>query len=91
MTVTFTCHDPLSGVASCPEPVTASDEVSGQAITRMVHDKAGNAATMSATINLDRTTPQVAAMRTGGTSGRGRVLTSARYSRGQEAGMRSGV
>jgi hypothetical protein len=58
-TVTFACQDAASGIVSCPEPATISDERSDQQIARTVYDRAGNAATVTATINLDRTAPQL--------------------------------
>ena len=51
VTVTFTCSDALSGVASCPAPVSVTTEgtspVPGTAI-----DVAGNLATITVTVNI---------------------------------------
>lgn len=59
VTVTYTCTDALSGVASCPNPVTESADgtytVSGTAA-----DRAGNTSTAATTaVDLDTTTPVV--------------------------------
>ena len=42
VTVTFTCSDALSGVASCPAPITVTAEGAGQVVTGTAVDKAGN-------------------------------------------------
>ena len=57
VTVTFSCGDALSGVASCPAPVTVTAEGAGQAVTGTAVDKAGNAASTSVTVNIDKTAP----------------------------------
>jgi hypothetical protein len=57
VTVTFTCSDTLSGIASCPAPVTVTTEGAGQVITGAAADKAGNTATVSVTLNIDKTPP----------------------------------
>ena len=57
VTVTFTCSDSGSGIATCPNPVTVTTEGNGQVITGTAIDKAGNTATTSVTINLDKTPP----------------------------------
>lgn len=55
-TVTFTCSDALSGVLSCPSPVTAS--VAGlQTISGTATDKAGNTASASAQFTLQAGPP----------------------------------
>ena len=59
VTVTFTCSDALSGIATCPSPVTVSTEAANQKITGTATDKAGNTASTTATINLDKTPPMV--------------------------------
>lgn len=58
-TVTFTCNDSLSGIANCPPPQTVSSETAGQVILGIATDNAGNSATTSATIKLDKTPPSV--------------------------------
>lgn len=61
VTVTFTCNDPVpgSGVASCQFPITLAMEGEGQVITGTVYDLAGNSATASVTLNIDKTAPIV--------------------------------
>src|SRR5258708_4596954 len=59
VTVTFTCADAGSGVATCTAPVTISTETAGQAVTGTATDKAGNSATTSVTVKLDKTAPGV--------------------------------
>ena len=59
VTVTFTCADQTSGIASCTVPVTVSVEGAGQVVRRTATDNAGNRASASATINLDKTPPAV--------------------------------
>ena len=59
-TVTFTCSDAGSGIATgaCPAPVTGTAEGVSQ-VSRSVTDRAGNTATANATVRLDRTKPVV--------------------------------
>jgi hypothetical protein len=59
--VTFTCSDKTSGVAFCPAPVTVSNEGANQVVSGTATDRAGNSATASVTINLDKTPPSIAA------------------------------
>jgi PKD repeat protein len=59
--VTFQCTDGLSGVESCPTPQEITAEGADQAIAGQALDRAGNAATASATVNIDRTAPTIAA------------------------------
>jgi hypothetical protein len=59
VTVTFTCSDALSGIASCPAPVTVSTEGAGQVVSGTAVDKAGNAATTSVTLNIDKAAPSL--------------------------------
>ena len=59
-TVTFQCADAASGIADCPPPVVVSAEGAGQQVSGGARDVAGNAATTSATVNLDRTPPALA-------------------------------
>lgn len=55
--VTFTCSDTLSGISACPDPVTITTEGAGQIATGTAVDVAGNSASTSVTINLDKTSP----------------------------------
>ena len=59
VTVSFTCNDALSGIASCPPPTTVSAETAGQTITGTATDQAGNTATASALLKIDKTPPVV--------------------------------
>jgi hypothetical protein len=55
VTVSFTCGDTTSGVASCPAPVTVSTEAANQVISGTAMDRAGNSATASVTLSIDKT------------------------------------
>ncbi|NOY82784.1 MAG: hypothetical protein GXP31_17435 [Kiritimatiellaeota bacterium] len=57
VTVTFQAADMLSGIQSVTSPVTISSEGAGQAVAGRATDAAGNVATLTATVNIDRTTP----------------------------------
>jgi hypothetical protein len=57
VTVSLTCNDDFSGVASCSAPINVSTEGAGQIISGTATDKAGNTASTSRTINLDKTPP----------------------------------
>ena len=57
MTVTFTCTDPESSIATCTGPTTVSTEGAGQIVTGTAVDTARNSASTSVTINLDKTPP----------------------------------
>jgi hypothetical protein len=59
VTVTFTCGDALSGVASCTDPQTVTTEGQGQAVTGTATDNAGNTATDPATVSIDTTPPTI--------------------------------
>ncbi|MGE5597867.1 MAG: OmpL47-type beta-barrel domain-containing protein, partial [Bacteroidota bacterium] len=62
-TVTFSAADALSGVLSLsPQTATVSAEGAGQQVTAEAVDSAGNTATHTVTINLDRTPPIVASL-----------------------------
>jgi hypothetical protein len=71
VTVSFACSDSGSGVASCPPPVTVTTEGANQVISGTATDRAGNSATASVTVNLDKTAPAVtiASPATGATLG----------------------
>src|SRR5262245_801330 len=56
--VSFTCSDALSGVGTCADPITVTAEGS-QTVTGAASDKAGNTATATATVTIDRTAPQI--------------------------------
>jgi Glucodextranase, domain B/Bacterial Ig-like domain/Bacterial Ig domain/Bacterial Ig-like domain (group 2) len=58
-TVTFTCSDAISGIASCPPPQTVTTEGANQIISGTATDNAGNKATTSITLNIDKTPPSL--------------------------------
>jgi hypothetical protein len=59
VTVTFTCSDALSGIASCTPPQSVSTEGASQAVTGTATDNAGNSNTATALVSIDRTAPTV--------------------------------
>lgn len=60
VTVSFTCTDATSGVASCPTGRTFSSEGAGQSMTATATDEAGNTATVTVgDIDIDKTPPKV--------------------------------
>jgi len=61
VTVAFTCSDPTSNVEVCPAPVVVSTEGAKQVISGTARDQAGNAASASVTVNLDKTPPLISA------------------------------
>ena len=56
VTVTFTCADAASGIASCTSPVTVTTEGAGQEICGTAIDNAGNSANTCVTLNIDKDT-----------------------------------
>ncbi len=61
VTVTFECSDAVSGVASCPAPVTVGGEGAGQEVMGTAFDVAGNSATLSSNVSVDLTPPVITA------------------------------
>ncbi|MFD1248885.1 OmpL47-type beta-barrel domain-containing protein [Nocardioides ginsengisoli] len=62
VTVTFTCADQGgSGVASCSAPSTVSTEGAAQQVVGTVSDHAGNSATDTAVVSIDKTAPTITA------------------------------
>jgi hypothetical protein len=59
VTVTFTCTDGGAGIASCTAPVTVTTEGAAQTVNGSTSDNAGNTATASATLNIDKTAPTI--------------------------------
>jgi hypothetical protein len=57
VTVTFFCNDSGSGIASCPQPVVVTTEGAGQVVLGTAVDNAGNSATASVSLNIDKTAP----------------------------------
>jgi hypothetical protein len=61
VTATFTCADQLSGVASCPSPVTVIDDGADRSVSGTAVDNAGNTITATATVNIDTVAPVIVA------------------------------
>jgi hypothetical protein len=62
VTVSFTCADAVSGVASCQNPVTLASEGTNQTVSGAAVDVAGNTNTANVTgLNIDRTPPTITA------------------------------
>lgn len=59
VTVEFVCSDSISGVSFCPAPVLVQTEGSDQVISGKAIDYAGNEASTSVIIDLDKTSPVV--------------------------------
>jgi len=57
VTVSFTCSDATSGIASCPNPMSVSTEGANQVVSGTAVDRAGNTASTSVTLNIDKTPP----------------------------------
>lgn len=62
VTVAWTCEDALSGLAgTCPAAETLTGEGDGQAASASVSDVAGNEASATVTVKIDRTAPDTTA------------------------------
>ncbi|GIH03411.1 hypothetical protein Rhe02_14780 [Rhizocola hellebori] len=61
VTVTFTCADGLSGIATCSGPVTVATNSAAQTVFGTALDKAGNGTAIEITIKLDKTAPSITA------------------------------
>jgi virginiamycin B lyase len=59
VTITFSCSDALSGVASCSPPVTVSQDGANQQIVGTAVDNAGNTSSVTATVNVDTSAPTI--------------------------------
>jgi hypothetical protein len=59
VSVSFSCADDFSGVASCTSPIVVNTEGANQTETGTATDLAGNSATTTRTINLDKTPPSL--------------------------------
>lgn len=57
VTVSFSCSDAGSGVATCPPAVVTTTEGAGQVVSGTAVDHAGNQATASVSLNIDKTAP----------------------------------
>lgn len=64
VTVSFACSDITSGIESCaPGSQVVSTEGAGQAVTGTAVDKAGNQASATERVSIDRTAPTITASR----------------------------
>jgi hypothetical protein len=61
VTVTFTCKESGTAVATCPPPQTISTEGANQVVNGTATDNEGNSATAKVTLNIDKTPPTVSA------------------------------
>lgn len=61
VSVTFSCSDDLSGVTACGPDATVDTEGADQQVHGSATDAAGNTATDTVTVNLDKTAPTIAA------------------------------
>src|SRR5207253_8493505 len=57
VSVAFTCTDPTSGIAVCPQPVSVTAEGANQIVTATAVDTAGNTVSLQVTLNIDKTAP----------------------------------
>jgi len=60
--ISYQCADSESGVASCPDPVTVTNEGANQTITASIVDLAGNQASVDTILNIDKTSPTISAL-----------------------------
>jgi hypothetical protein len=60
VTVSFAGADGLSGIDIVTDPVTLTVEGAGHVVTGTATDRAGNSASTSLTINIDKTAPRIA-------------------------------
>lgn len=61
VTVSFNCDDSDSGIVSCPDDVTLTEETSGITVLGDAVDAAGNTASASVGVRLDKTAPSITA------------------------------
>ena len=59
VTVTFTCADPILGIASCSSPVQLTMEGANQAVSGTAVNRAGFSATTKVNVSIDKTPPAV--------------------------------
>ncbi|HEY3368153.1 MAG TPA: GON domain-containing protein [Symbiobacteriaceae bacterium] len=57
VTVSFTCGDALSGIDSCPAPVTLTE--AAKSATAVATDKAGNSTSVTVSLQVDQTAPTI--------------------------------
>jgi hypothetical protein len=61
VTVSFTCSDSLSGIATCPSSTLISTDGANQTVSGTATDVAGNTATATANVNLEQSGPTISA------------------------------
>lgn len=61
MTVSFVCADSGSGIVICSDPALLTIEGTGQVVAGTATDVTGKSATVSTTVNLDKTAPAIVA------------------------------
>jgi hypothetical protein len=59
VTVSFSCADDVSGVATCTTPITVRTEGANQAVNGTATDLARNQATTTRTVSVDKTPPSL--------------------------------
>ncbi len=64
VSISFDCTDALSGVSSCSTATVVSDEGSSPAVIGVAIDEAGNRATTSTNVQIDKTPPTIVGTRT---------------------------
>ena len=62
VTLSYACSDSLSGVVACPAPQVVNAEGKAEPITATISDKAGNTATSTVILNIEKTAPTIAAL-----------------------------
>jgi hypothetical protein len=92
VTVTFTCTDGGSGVASCTPATDVTAEGAGQQVNGSATDNAGNASSDLATVSIDRTAPTASASADRAANGSGWYSDDVRvsYTCGDQAAL-SGI
>ena len=77
VTVSFTCGDSLSGVATCPSAQTLTNQGAGQSVSGTATDNAGNNATRTVgSLNIDKTAPTLSGAATTAPNGSGWYRTN---------------
>jgi hypothetical protein len=59
VTISYTCFDTGSGVASCPEPTTVTADGADQLVTVTAYDNAGNEADATTVLSIDASAPVI--------------------------------
>ena len=70
--VSFTCADALSGLLTCPSPITRTAQGAGQTASGTARDTAGNEAPVTVSeINIDKTFPTIISSKSPGPNANG--------------------